>query len=76
MTNNNRNPIRVLIRCARKRQGLSQLELALLADVSLNTVSLAERSGRMSPRTAERIAAALGLAPEQLTAERAQPEEG
>lgn len=43
--------------------GLSMTELALRADVSPATLSLVERGKRPSRRTAERIAAAMGVNP-------------
>ena len=53
------------LRLLRKREGLSQLALAVRAGVSLNTVSLAERSGRLTERTAELFAAALRVTPDE-----------
>lgn len=67
--NNNNGPVRV----ARKRLGLSQLALATRAGLCLNTVSLAERSGRMTPQVAERLAAALNIDVAALTCDQ-EPE--
>ena len=51
------------LRRIRSRQGLSMTALALRANVSPSTLSLVERGKRPSRRTADRIAAALALAP-------------
>jgi hypothetical protein len=45
------------------------LALATRAGVCLNTVSLAERSGRMTPEVAERLARVLGVEVSDLRAE-------
>ena len=47
------------LRRERTRCGLTQLELAVRAGCSLNSVSLAERGGRLSAQLAERFASAL-----------------
>jgi transcriptional regulator with XRE-family HTH domain len=56
------------IRDRRLRRGLTQFKLAALAGVSLQTVSLAERAGFLTPQTATRLAAALGIRAEDLLA--------
>lgn len=61
MTNCENEIPRTLLRALRQRHGLSQLALATRAGVCLNTVSLAERCGRLSPRVATRLAAVLGV---------------
>jgi transcriptional regulator with XRE-family HTH domain len=70
--NSNNLAVSRALRLLRKREGLSQLALAVRAGVSLNTVSLAERSGRLTERTAERFATALGVTRDVLTPERSQ----
>ena len=55
------------LREARRRLGLSQLELATRAGLCLNTVSLAERSGRMTEAVAARLALVLGCSADALT---------
>ncbi len=57
------------LRRERQRAGLSQLALAVRARCSLSTISLAERGMPLSPRIAERIAAALGVSPDALTSQ-------
>jgi transcriptional regulator with XRE-family HTH domain len=54
------------LRRARQRLGLSQVDLAVAAGCSLNTVSLAERSGYFTERMAAKFAAALQCKPEDL----------
>jgi len=49
-----------LVRRRRIAASLSQFKLAALAGVSLQTVSLAERAGLLSPAMAGRLAAVLG----------------
>jgi transcriptional regulator with XRE-family HTH domain len=49
------------LRRERVRKGLTQLDLAVKADCSLNTVALAERSGRVSEEMATRFSRALGV---------------
>jgi transcriptional regulator with XRE-family HTH domain len=51
---------------ARRAAALTQLTLASRAGVSLGTVRMAEKFGFLTPATAVRLAAALGVAPEQL----------
>lgn len=60
------------LRRERLRRRLTQLDLAVRADCSLNTVALAERSGRVSVVMAERFAKVLGIPPEVLAARRTQ----
>jgi len=48
-----------VVRDARERAGLTQLQLANESGVSLGTISVAERGGRLSERSAQRLAAAL-----------------
>lgn len=57
-----RTPVRV----ARERAGITQFELAVEAGVHPATVSLAERGAPISPTTAAKLAAALGVSPEEL----------
>jgi transcriptional regulator with XRE-family HTH domain len=58
---------------ARKRKGLSQVLLAVQSGLSLPTVSLAERTGCFSARTAERLAAVLGVPVESLRGSGSSP---
>lgn len=51
-----RNELAEVIRRERLRLGMTQLELAVRAHCSLSTVSLAERAGYVSRKTARRIA--------------------
>lgn len=60
------------IRAAREEAGWRQLDLAQSAGLSLVTVSGAER-GLLTPRTAERLAAALHLDPRSVTPGAADP---
>lgn len=60
------NEIARALRAARKRKSLSQVHLAVRSGLSLPTVSLAERSGHLTQRTAERLAAALDVPVESL----------
>ena len=64
----NRNPIRL----ARDAAGITQIEAALQAGVSLSTYRLAEH-GVITRRTLERIAVALGVSVADLAS--ALPEE-
>jgi transcriptional regulator with XRE-family HTH domain len=50
-----------VIRQERGKLGLSQLEVAVRSGLSLNTISLLERSGHCTAEVATRVAAALGL---------------
>lgn len=45
---------------------MSQVQLAAAAGLSLATLSLAERFGIVTDRSAERLAKVLGVPPEQL----------
>jgi transcriptional regulator with XRE-family HTH domain len=47
------------LRRERLRRGLTQLTLAIRANCSLNSVSIAERGGKISEAMAQRLAAAL-----------------
>lgn len=57
----NNRPVAQAIVAARQRKGWSQYRLAVHAGLHPNTVSLAERSGHFSERTAKRLAAALNV---------------
>ncbi len=59
-----RTPSPVAIR--RRRLGLSQFRLAVKADLSPSTVSLAERTGYLTRATAARLARALDCQPKDL----------
>lgn len=54
------------LRRTRTTTGMSMTELAIRANVAPSTLSLVERGKRPSRRTAEKIAAALGMAPHDL----------
>lgn len=54
------------LRAARLARGLSQFTLAARAGLSLQTVGLAERAGIITGATAAKLAAVLGIAPEDL----------
>lgn len=54
------------VRRARERAGLSREQLAVKAGISSTTLYLAERAGLLSPNTAAKIAAVLGIAAEEL----------
>lgn len=51
---------------ARKREGLTQFQLAVKASLHPATVSLAERGARISKETAKKLSDALGVPVEQL----------
>ena len=68
MTRNELPAVQALL-AARQRKGWSQYRLAVHAGLHPNTVSLAERSGHFSERTAERLAAALDIPVESLRGE-------
>lgn len=51
---------------ARRRAGMTQAQLAVQAGLSIATVAHAERFGVVTERTAERLAAVLGVAPKEL----------
>jgi transcriptional regulator with XRE-family HTH domain len=55
-----------LLKDARERKGLTQLELAEMAGVSRPTVTRIESGMEANPPTARKIAAALGLEPGDL----------
>lgn len=54
------------LREGRKRKGWSQFWLAVQAGLHPNTVSIAERTGYLSQRSAERLAVVLGVPVESL----------
>ncbi len=54
------------VQAARRRAGLSQVELANRAGLHPATISLLERGTHVSPETAARVAAALGVMPKEL----------
>jgi transcriptional regulator with XRE-family HTH domain len=54
------------LRRARERAGLSREQLAVRAGVSSTTLYLAERAGLLSPNTAAKVAAVLGVSAEEL----------
>lgn len=54
------------VRSARQAAGLTQAQLAVKANVSPSTVSLAERAGLLTRPIAEKLAAVLGCTPEEL----------
>lgn len=58
------------LRAARLANGISQLQLAIRADCSLNTVSVIERGGRMSDTMAKKLEAALRLPTNTLNVKR------
>lgn len=47
------------VRALREERGLTQLQLAVKAGLSIQTISLAERAGLVSAATAARLAEAL-----------------
>jgi len=57
-----------LVRALRTEAGLSQVQLALRSGLSLSSVRLAEYGLGITNRTAEKLAAALGVSAEQLRA--------
>jgi transcriptional regulator with XRE-family HTH domain len=54
------------LRRARENAGLSREQLAVRAGVSSTTLYLAERAGLLSPNTAAKVAAVLGVSAEEL----------
>lgn len=54
------------VRLERERLGLTRERLAVQAGVSTSTVYLAERAGLLSRPIAEKLAAVLGVSPEDL----------
>lgn len=67
----NQNPNRTAetLRTARKNKDLSQAQLSFVSGVSRETISIAERTGHLTKRTAERLAAALDIPVESLQGE-------
>lgn len=63
MNNNASNTLGRALRFLRQQRGLTQVALAVKAGVSLNTVSLVERSGRITERVANLFAQALQVEP-------------
>lgn len=62
-----RRPTADLVRRRRRELGInSQQELASAAGLALQTVSLVERVGLISQRTAEKLAPVLRLSPDRL----------
>jgi DNA-binding XRE family transcriptional regulator len=54
------------VKSAREHAGLTQEQLAVKAGLSSTTVYLAERAGLITPTTAAKIAAVLGVPAEEL----------
>ena len=54
------------LRGLREVRGFSQVTLAVRSGVSLTTLSVAERTGFLTAATAQRLAAALEVKPEEL----------
>jgi transcriptional regulator with XRE-family HTH domain len=54
------------VEAKRREKGLTQAALGILAGLSPSTVSLIERTGRVSYKSAERLATVLGCASEEL----------
>lgn len=70
MVNNSRSRIlNTPLRRLRKAKGWPQVELARRSGRCLGSVSLAERSGHLTPEMAESFAAALGVPVEDLLSE-------
>ncbi len=65
----NETPVTRALREARNRKNWNQVQTAVHAGVSLSNYSLAERTGFLTQRTAERLAAALGVPVELLRGE-------
>lgn len=57
------------VRRAREAAGLTQMDLAAKAGVSVVSIVLAEKMRQATPAMAERLAAALGVPVEQLVSE-------
>ena len=51
----------------REHRGLTQMDLAALADISLGVVQKLEGTGRVTPQVVEGISRALNVPPEQIT---------
>jgi transcriptional regulator with XRE-family HTH domain len=60
----NQKPSRV--RQLREARGITREQLAVRAGISSSTLYLAERAGLMTPATAGKVAAALGLSVEEV----------
>ncbi len=54
------------LRVARERAGLTQMALAVRANCSIQTISLAERSGYLTPAAAQKLAPVLRVEPAEL----------
>jgi transcriptional regulator with XRE-family HTH domain len=54
------------LRAAREKARLTQLQLAARAGCSIQTISIAERTGHLTEPSAAKIAAVLGVQPEDL----------
>ncbi len=61
-TTSTKNPLRI----ARDRAHLTQLQLAAQAGCSIQTISIAERTGHLTLASAEKLAKALGITPTEL----------
>lgn len=61
-----RQGLRDAVRGRRNQLGISQVELSSRAQVHLSTISLLERGAGASEETIAKVAAALGLRPEEL----------
>lgn len=66
MKTNSSRPLRTTVRQLRESRGLTQFQLAAQAGLSIQTVSLAERAGILTDRTAQAIAAVLAVQPSEL----------
>jgi transcriptional regulator with XRE-family HTH domain len=66
----------VLIRAARLERGLSQLQLAARAGLSLATTGVAERHGLLSEPVAVRLARVLGVPASALLSDQPSPPAG
>lgn len=62
------------VRDARERAGVTQLELALRSGISVGTISVAERGGRLSARAAGKLASVLGVGASDLTSPATNPD--
>jgi transcriptional regulator with XRE-family HTH domain len=62
MTQTETTPLQTL----REKANLTRLRLAAAAGVGLNTLWIAERTGFLSPAMAARVAAVLGVSPDEL----------
>lgn len=59
-------PQKSIVRALREQRGLTQFDLAAKSGLSLQTVSLAERAGVVTDRTAHALAAVLEVEAERL----------